>query len=53
VAKVERLTPDLSEYPDLLHENLLWSRFPPHAGMRQHRRDVDSAPAVGEEERSS
>jgi Domain of unknown function (DUF4188) len=26
----------------LLHENLLFSLFPPHAGMRQYRRDFDS-----------
>ena len=79
MAKVERLTPDLSEYPDLvviylgmqvrawygiktllgfgpkisnavgeqpdgllLHENIVWSLFPPHAGMRQYWRDFDS-----------
>ena len=29
--------------PDgLLHENLLFSLFPPHAGMRQYWRDFDS-----------
>jgi fumigallin biosynthesis monooxygenase-like protein len=79
MAKVERLTPDLSEYPDLvviylgmqvrawygvktlfgfgpriqgavdaqpdgllLHEQILWSLFPPHAGMRQYWRDFDA-----------
>ena len=26
----------------LLHENLLFSLFPPHAGMRQYWRDFDS-----------
>jgi Domain of unknown function (DUF4188) len=26
----------------LLHENLLYSAFPPHAGMRQYWRDFDS-----------
>ena len=26
----------------LLHENLLYSVFPPHAGMRQYWRDFDS-----------
>ncbi len=76
---VQRLTVDLSAYPDLvviylgmrvrtwaglktlfgfgpkiqnsvaqrpngllLHENLLFSLFPPHAGMRQYWRDFDS-----------
>lgn len=79
MVKVERLTPDLSEYPDLvviylgmqvrawyglktlfgfgpriqgavdarpdgllLHEQILWSLFPPHAGMRQYWRDFDA-----------
>jgi hypothetical protein len=33
-----------SERPDglLLHENLIWSLFPPHFGMRQYWRDLDS-----------
>jgi Domain of unknown function (DUF4188) len=26
----------------LLHEDLIWSLFPPHAGMRQYWRDLDS-----------
>jgi Monooxygenase af470-like len=26
----------------LLHENLIWSLIPPHAGMRQYWRDLDS-----------
>jgi fumigallin biosynthesis monooxygenase-like protein len=26
----------------LLHENLIWSLFPPHLGMRQYWRDLDS-----------
>ncbi len=26
----------------LLHENLLWSLLPPHVGMRQYWRDLDS-----------
>jgi hypothetical protein len=32
------------EQPDglLLHENVLWSLFPPHAGMRQYWRDFDA-----------
>lgn len=32
------------ERPDglLLHEDLIWSLFPPHLGMRQYRRDIDS-----------
>lgn len=77
--RLERLTVDLSDYPDLvviylgmrvrtlagiktlfgfgpkiqnsvaqrpdgllLHENLVYSLFPPHAGMRQYWRDFDS-----------
>jgi hypothetical protein len=33
-----------ADRPDglLLHENLLWSLLPPHAGMRQYWRDLDS-----------
>lgn len=32
------------DQPDglLLHENLIWSLFPPHVGMRQYWRDLDS-----------
>jgi hypothetical protein len=32
------------ERPDglLLHEDLIWSLFPPHLGMRQYWRDIDS-----------
>jgi Domain of unknown function (DUF4188) len=32
------------EKPDglLLHENLIWSLIPPHLGMRQYWRDLDS-----------
>jgi hypothetical protein len=26
----------------LLHEDLIWSLFPPHVGMRQYWRDFDS-----------
>jgi hypothetical protein len=26
----------------LLHENVIWSLFPPHSGMRQYWRDLDS-----------
>lgn len=43
-----RLGPQISkavaEKPDglLLHENLYWGFFPPHAGMRQYWRDFDS-----------
>jgi hypothetical protein len=80
--RVERLTVDLAEYPDLvviylgmrvnmltglktllgfgpqiakavdakpdgllLHENFLWSLFPPHAGMREYWRDFESLEA--------
>jgi hypothetical protein len=34
----------LEDKPDglLLHENLVWSLLPPHAGMRQYWRDLDS-----------
>jgi hypothetical protein len=34
----------VAERPDglLLHENLVFSAFPPHAGMRQYWRDFDS-----------
>lgn len=34
----------VAEQPDglLLHENVLFSLFPPHAGMRQYWRDFDS-----------
>jgi hypothetical protein len=79
MTKVQRLTVDLSAYPDLvviylgmrvrtlaglktlfgfgpkiqnsvnekpdgllLHENMLFSMFPPHAGMRQYWRDFES-----------
>jgi len=31
----------------LLHENLLFSLFPPHAGMRQYWRDFDSLERLG------
>jgi hypothetical protein len=78
MAEVDRRSPDLSGYPDLvviylgmqvrtwyglktlfgfgprianavggqpdgllLHENILWSLVPPHAGMRQYWRDFD------------
>jgi hypothetical protein len=32
------------EHPDglLRHENIIWSLFPPHLGMRQYWRDLDS-----------
>lgn len=34
----------VAQQPDglLLHENMLYSLFPPHAGMRQYWRDFDS-----------
>ena len=34
----------VAQRPDglLLHENILYSMFPPHAGMRQYWRDFDS-----------
>lgn len=39
-----KIAKSVQEQPDglLLHENLLWSLFPPHAGMRQYWRDFES-----------
>lgn len=39
-----RITKSVADQPDglLLHENFLFSLFPPHAGMRQYWRDLDS-----------
>ena len=39
-----KIANSVSARPDglLLHENLLFSMFPPHAGMRQYWRDFDS-----------
>jgi hypothetical protein len=39
-----RIRKSVQDQPDglLLHENLLFSVFPPHAGMRQYWRDFDS-----------
>ena len=39
-----RIRRSVQAQPDglLLHENLLFSLFPPHAGMRQYWRDFDS-----------
>src|SRR5437879_9231475 len=39
-----RIRQSVEARPDglLLHENLLFSLFPPHAGMRQYWRDFDS-----------
>src|SRR6266576_2980260 len=39
-----RIRQSVQAQPDglLLHENLLFSLFPPHAGMRQYWRDFDS-----------
>ena len=39
-----RIANSVSARPDglLLHENFLFSMFPPHAGMRQYWRDFDS-----------
>lgn len=38
------ITKSVADQPDglLLHENFLFSLFPPHAGMRQYWRDMDS-----------
>lgn len=39
-----RISKSVDDQPDglLLHENLLFSLFPPHAGMRQYWRDFES-----------
>ena len=39
-----RISSAVGQKPDglLLHENLIFSLFPPHAGMRQYWRDYDS-----------
>lgn len=39
-----RIAKSVAEQPDglLLHENFLFSLFPPHAGMRQYWRDMES-----------
>lgn len=39
-----RIAKSVAERPDglLLHENFLFSLFPPHAGMRQYWRDMES-----------
>lgn len=39
-----RISKSVAEQPEglLLHENFLFSLFPPHAGMRQYWRDLDS-----------
>ena len=39
-----RIEKSVTEKPDglLLHENFLFSLFPPHAGMRQYWRDMES-----------
>ena len=39
-----KIRKSVEERPDglLLHENLMFSLFPPHAGMRQYWRDFDS-----------
>ena len=40
----QKIQKSVEAQPDglLLHENLLFSLFPPHAGMRQYWRDFDS-----------
>jgi hypothetical protein len=42
-----RIAKSVEERPDglLLHENLLFSLFPPHLGMRQYWRDFDALEA--------
>jgi hypothetical protein len=42
-----KIARSVAEQPDglLLHENLLYSLFPPHAGMRQYWRDFESLEA--------
>jgi Monooxygenase af470-like len=39
-----QISKSVEAHPDglLLHENLLWSLFPPHVGMRQYWRDFES-----------
>ncbi|WP_072806179.1 phenylacetaldoxime dehydratase family protein [Rhodococcoides yunnanense] len=39
-----QITKSWKDEPDglLLHEDLIWSLLPPHAGMRQYWRDLDS-----------
>ena len=39
-----KIAKSVADRPDglLLHENLIFSMFPPHAGMRQYWRDFDS-----------
>lgn len=39
-----KISASVDAQPDglLLHENVLWSLFPPHAGMRQYWRDFES-----------
>ena len=39
-----KIAKSVTDRPDglLLHENLIFSMFPPHAGMRQYWRDFDS-----------
>lgn len=39
-----RIAKSVAAHPDglLVHENFLFSLFPPHAGMRQYWRDMDS-----------
>ncbi len=42
-----KIAKSVADQPDglLLHENLLYSLFPPHAGMRQYWRDFESLEA--------
>ena len=39
-----KISASVEAQPDglLLHENMVWSLFPPHAGMRQYWRDYES-----------
>ena len=39
-----KISKSVESHPDglLMHENLLWSLFPPHVGMRQYWRDFES-----------
>lgn len=39
-----KIAKSVADQPDgmLLHENFLWSLFPPHAGIRQYWRDFES-----------
>ena len=45
-----KISASVDAQPDglLLHENFLFSLFPPHAGMRQYRRDMERSLGRGQ-----